>query len=216
MSRKPSSGVGRGHGVRGLSKMTREDRIRVEYAQQGIREENETIPSFVKEGMSSTEIREEIVSRVRTSGESVAGVSPSILDNRFADAKDKRFAPLIDGLNATRSTGYSGYGDDEYYIGRARELASGYSTRELRSFVVDELGGKVYRGGRKEYETTIGLNLMRRFTGGVKDRAIRDYLGNPDWDYINDRVSTIQNAISRRRVYRSRIDEVRAKYRKAK
>ena len=61
MSRKPSSGVGRGHGVRGLSKMTREDRIRVEYAQQGIREENETIPSFVKEGMSSTEIREEIV-----------------------------------------------------------------------------------------------------------------------------------------------------------
>ena len=211
---KGNSGIGRGHGVRGLSKMSREDRRDIEAIQRNISEESKRIPSFVKEGMSREEIRDEIVTYVRSTGNPVAGVSPIIVDASFADAKDKRFAPLINGLNATRSKGYSSYGDEDYYIARAIELASGYSTRELRSFVVDELGEKVHRGGRKEYERQIGLCLYIKFTRGLVGRSIRPYLSTPDWDYIDGKVNGIAGAIARREVYRGRIVDIQAKYRK--
>ncbi|MBQ3455002.1 MAG: hypothetical protein IJG36_01075 [Synergistaceae bacterium] len=214
---KGNSGIGRGHGVRGLSKMSHEDRKDIEAIQSKIAEENKSIPSFVKEGMSATEIQDEIVSRVRASGQTVAGVSPSIVDASFAEAKDKRFTPLINGLNATRPKG--GYSRDEiedYYLTRAVELTSGYSTRELRSFVTDELGEKVRRGGRREYETKIGMELMYRFTRGVIGGSIRPSLGQPDWEYIDRRVRNITNSMLRRKEYRSRIDEIRVKYRKTK
>ena len=37
---------------------------------------------------------------------------------------------------------------------RVEKITSGYSTRELREFVCNELGKKIYRGARPEYITS--------------------------------------------------------------
>lgn len=193
-----------------VSEMSFQDKERIASIQRDIDYENESIPSFIREGMTEAEIQSAVIAEVRRTGNSINGISPQILDARYAEAKNPRFAPLIDGLNGT-----SGNGDrEDYYIDRASELTSGYTTRELRSFVKEGLGEKIFRGGRKEYETTIGLNLWKKFTRGEKGGSIRPSLGQPDWVYIDRRIGRISNAITRRRIYQDRIAEIQAKYRK--
>ena len=208
---KGDSGIrrGGGGGAVNTSNMSNEDRWAVERYQRDIEEENQRIPSFVNSRMSEEEIREALIAEVQRTGQNIGGVSPATFDNRFPDAKDSRFAPIIQGLNATRSGGEN----EDFYISRAEKLTQNYSTRDIRKFITEELGESLYGRGRKDYQVTLGLVLHSRFNPrGVKGISYRETLDTPDWRVIDSAVAKIQQAQARRDIYRQRIADIQAKY----
>ena len=216
---KSHSGIKRGSKSGGTAKMSPEDKFRIQLNEQNIERENEMIPSFVHDDMTREEIRDAIISEIRRTGEMVAGVSPVQVDGRFSAAKDKYFAPLIRGLNATEVKGYlegRSKQESEFFISRAEALTKNYSTKDLRRFILDEIGESIYRGGRNEYVTRIGLALADRFNPrGIAGIGIRHTLTEPDSMLIS-RADSIGRAIARRSIYRQRIAEIQAKYKGGK
>lgn len=208
---KGNSGIKRGGGGSvNTSNMSNEDRWAVERYQRDIEKENQRIPSFVNSGMSEEEIREALIVEVQRTGQNIEGVSPATFDNRFPDAKDSRFSPIIQGLNATRSGGRE---NEDFYISRAEELTKNYSTRDIRKFITEELGKSLYGRGRKDYQVTLGLILQSRFNPrGVKGISYRDTLDTPDWRVIDRATAKIYQAQARRDIYRQRIADIQAKY----
>lgn len=212
---KGNSGIRRGGGASvNTSNMSNEDRWAVERYQRDIEEENKYIPSFVNSRMSEKEIREALIAEVQRTGQNIEDVSPATFDNRFPDAKDSRFSPLIEGLNATRSGGRE---NEDFYISRAEYLTKNYSTRDIRKFITEELGENLYGRGRQDYQTKLGLILQRRFNPtGVRGISYRDTLDTPDWRVIDRAAARIYSAQARRDIYRERIANIRAKYRGSK
>ena len=214
---KGNSGIKRGGGT--SPKMSSLDQYRIETNTRNIQDENKIIPSFVREDMTKEEIAEAIISEIRRTGESVARVSPLEVDGSFPPPKDSHFAPLIRGLNATEVKGYlegRSTQSNEFFISRAEELTKNYSTKDLRRFITDEIGGSIYRGGRNEYVTTIGLALEDRFNPhGTTGSGMRHSLKEPAHTLIS-RAGEIKQAIDRRGVWRRRIAEIQAKYKGSK
>ena len=214
---KPPTGIGRGRGGRksgGLVKMSPEDQSKIERAEHSIESLNRSIPSFIRDDMTSEEIQEAIISEIRRTGEPNMQVQilPIEIDGRFSAPKDKYFALIIDGLNATHYTS----GGEEFFISRAEKIEKNYNTKDLRRFVVDELGEKVYRGGRSEYITTIGLALLHRFNPwGSTGRGLRENLTTLTSRAI-DRIKTLENRVSARKDNRRYIAEIQAKYKGGK
>ena len=217
MSRKQSSGIGRGRRKSGggSAKMSPEDRSYLRSLQEDVERENQRIPSFVREDMTKEEIQEAIIGEIHRTGEQAGGVFPIEIDGRLGAPKDKHFAPLIRSMNATQLKGYLMAGHREvenFFISRAEKLTGSYSTKDLRRFVTDELQEKIYRGGRKEYVTTIGLALLHRFNPrGITGIGIRQTLNVPTYRLERAAVE-IKQAIDRRDIYRRRIADIQAKY----
>ena len=95
---------------------------------------------------------------------------------------------------------------------RVKELTSGYSTRELREFVLEELGEKIYRGGRPEYITKITLALDERFLdrgwfGAVK----RNRLEEPT-TLVHRAALSMHSSVGVRKTIEERVASLKAKY----
>ena len=223
---KPPTGIGRGHGQRssgrrksgGAVKMSPEDQSRIERLQEHIEQENRIIPSFIREGMSEKQIQEAIISEVRRTGETVAGIHPIEVDNRFAPAKDKNFTPLIQGLNDTPGSVAKTFAerDSRKIRERIEELTKNYSTKDLRRFVTEEIQTKGFRGGRPGYIFAIEGALYDRFNPrGITGISFPKKLGEPTF-MVRSRAGDIRQAMDRRATYRSRIAEIQAKYKGGK
>ncbi len=218
MSKKSSSGIGK-HSTGGKVQMSLEDQWRLAKAEKNLKNENKMIPSYIKDGMTQEEMQSAIISHMREGNESeqIGGVSLSIsdVDGRFASAKDSRFEPLIRGLNDTKfeKTGYQSGKPRDILEQRVESLASGYSTKDLRTFVTDELGREVYKGGRKSYIEHITYVLNRKFTSYDSSTVVRTTLSSPT-TRIQRAAQGVKQAIDRRDIYQERIDAIRAKYKK--
>jgi hypothetical protein len=85
--------------------MSRQDAFQLQEYEQYVNEQNKSIPSYIKSGMTEQEMQDAIVSHIRKTGEvvRVSGryLQPTDVDGRFPAAKDSRFSGLIDAINAT-------------------------------------------------------------------------------------------------------------------
>ena len=173
------------------------------------------------------------------------GFTPQDIDGSYAPAKNAKYQKLVDALNGLdfsqmpgvklydevnfggtiatipgheymgrRGRTYIDY--DSFYIGIARQLTSGYSTRELGEFVKEELGRKNVSGGRDRYITSLALDLSDRVRSGysVNDDGLRRLRLSEPSTRVDAAVRHIQGIFSDARMYRGRMAEVRAKYKK--
>ena len=163
------------------------------------------------------------------------------IDGRYAPAKDAKYQGLIDALNGLdfskmpgvrvndRPQGYSnaiGYiprgngprgNYDSFYEDIVTRLTSGYSSREIGDFVRKELGTYSIRSGREGAITTIALDLAGRMRSTLSgnDSGLRRLKLGDESSRVDKAVKTIQGKISDARMYRGRMDAIRAKYKKS-
>lgn len=199
--------------------MSPEDQRRIERLQERIKEAEKDIPPFVHDGMSESEIQRALIKEIERTGETVAQVSPLDVNGRYSKPKDEYFTSLVRELNMTRVKGNleAGLRDTErFFISRADTIANHYSTKDLRRFITEELGQQIWRGGRQEYITTIGLDLMHHFNPrGITGITIRHNLYEST-SFLKRRVGSIRQSLDIRSTYRSRIAEIQAKYKGGK
>lgn len=203
----------------GKVKMSPEDQSKIERAEHSIEHLNRSIPSFIRDDMTSEEMQEAIISEIRRTGEPVIGIRPFEVDNRFPAPKDSSFAPLIRRLN--RASGrvvaaYAGDGDNRKFDEWTERIIKDYSTKDLKRFVTDEIGEKLLWGGRKGCIRAIQGALYQRFNpSGSRGLNLRETLTALPPRAI-DRIKYLETLVSNRKDNRRYIAEIQAKYKGGK
>ena len=194
--------------------VTKYDRYAVWYEQD--RYKGAPIPDYISEDMTDKEIHDSIISHATPANKhlnhmSGDGISVIAIDGRYSAPKDKRFAELVRGMNATKMEGGVGNSfDNEFLISRIEKLTSGYSTKELRQFVTQELGLTPYRGGRPGYLDAIWGDMYGRFTDHLGTLQ-RQTLGQES-HRVERLVNEIKSRITQREIATERINAIKKKY----
>ena len=220
---KGNSGIKRSGG--GKVQMSPEDTLLL-HSDEDYLAHAQGIPDYIKPNMTVGQMQDAIETQVRKTGEpiSINGKSISLqdIDGCYPTSKNSRFAELIRGMNATDMTKLpeprviNGYDRDgkiyRQLHERVERLTSGYSTRELREFVTEELGEKIYRGGRANYLTTITLSMQKRFETRTGRMLMRNRLDEPT-TRLEDIAYTMKSHVGVRRTIERRVSDIKAKYR---
>ena len=223
---KGNSGIRRGgnSGTKG-TKMSQEDAMQL-HSDEDYLAHTQGIPDYIKRDMTLEQMQDAIVAQVRKTGESVSvsgrTLYPEDVDGRYPAPKDSRFTGLIRAMNATDMSKLpeprviNGPDRDgriyRQLYERVESITSGYSTRELREFVSNELGEGIYRGGRPNYLTTITLSMQKKFETPTGRRLTRNRLDEPS-TRLSDFAATMKSHVGVYTYIQKRVADIKAKYR---
>lgn len=228
---------------REVEEMSREDAFRMWKAEEDLKSLGlERIKDFGGD-MSPEQIRAKLIQIAQKDPSRLArlGIDATDIDGRYAPAKDAKYQRLVDALNRLdfsqmpgvqvydKPYGYSdsigsiprgrgGRGNyDSFYEDIVTGLTSGYSSREIGDFVRKELGGYLIRGGREGAITTIAMDLSDRMRSTLSgnDSGLRRLRLGEQSTRLDRAVKSIQGKISDARMYRGRMEAIRAKYKKS-